>query len=65
MDDAVSTLVRGVGRKTGVTHGLRNELHLINRPRKGSLDILPSLPYTYVVSLHCKYRKAEDHGEIW
>jgi hypothetical protein len=47
------------------SHGLRNELHLINRPRKGSLDILPSLPYTYVVSLQRKYRKAEDHGEIW
>jgi hypothetical protein len=40
-------------------------VNLINRCRKGSLDILPSLSYTYDVSLRCKYRKAEDHGEIW
>jgi len=38
---------------------------LTKRYRKGTLDILPSLSYTYIVSLHCKYRKITDHGEIW
>jgi hypothetical protein len=37
---------------------------LINTEKR-SLDILLSLPYTYIVNLRCKYREDEDHGEIW
>jgi len=49
----------------GITHGLRNELISSINTEKGSLDILFSLSYTYIVSLQCKYREDENYGEIW
>jgi hypothetical protein len=52
-------------RGRGSSHGLRNELISSINTEEGSLDILLSLPYTYVVSLQRKYRENEDHGEIW